>query len=80
VLLHTLEDEGVPAGVKLRAVMLVLRLNGIKDTLPERKRGRQAASQRALEAGVIKALEAPTDDEIESLLGQITGGSQGSGA
>lgn len=78
VLMHTLQDEGVPANVRLRAVMLVLRLNGIKDTLPERQRGRLSAAQRALESGARRvALESgdELDDEIDVLLAQVTGNS-----
>jgi hypothetical protein len=63
-------DPSVDDAVKLRTVRLVLKLNHISDTLPERKRGRvSAGEQKALPAG--KADMPELDAAIEALLSQV---------
>lgn len=68
----------VDAGVRLRAVKLILRLNRISDTLPERQRGRQSATHRALEAG--PTVRGELDGEIDALLAQVVESNLPSGA
>lgn len=65
VLEASLEFEDVPDKISLRASAQVLRLNGITDTAPRRKRGRMSSTQRELERG-----DAATDVEIERLIAQ----------
>lgn len=69
--LESLMNESEKDEVRLRAARHVLRLNGIQDTLPQRKRARQSAAHKALESGAVRELEAP-DVEIEALLAAMT--------
>lgn len=64
-----LNDPATKPADALRAIKLVLRLNHVSDTLPQRTKGRLSSAQRALESGTPKS---ELDDEISALIASVS--------